>query len=123
MGSIPCKPNNTFVNHGYKRFTIQVYVSTADGLQPVHNNNKAELQLIPENLLKQTTQLKTGLNHTKNNVDNEPPTMSGIANTAFQWDDEEQPNNSSCSQVKDNKNSVVIDDEFENTGAKPKLKS
>lgn len=47
--------------------------------------------------------------------------MSGIANTAFQWDDEEQPN--ICSQVKDNKNSVVIDNEFENTGAKPKLKS
>jgi len=107
---------------------LKVYVSTADGLQPVHNNNKtsqpnkAELQLTPINFQLQTAKsLKKKSNNTNSSATKEP---AGISNSAFQWDEDEidkdlktQPSNENKSREVNLSDSDSIGAQ---TGAKPK---
>jgi hypothetical protein len=96
---------------------LKVYISTADGLQPVHNNNKAELQLAPANLI------PTKLNSKVKDLKEATPSM-GISNTAFDWDEEDMaaPACDASHRKELSHNDSSIDSGL-TTGAKPKLKS
>ena len=107
-----------------------MYVSTADGLQPVHNNNKnsqpnkAELQLTPINFQLQTARsLRKESNKLNSSDDTKEP--AGISNSAFQWDEDESENNDKTQPDSGNKsadgaNLSDSDSIGAQTGAKPK---
>jgi len=102
---------------------LKVYVSTADGLQPVHNNNKSELHLSPSALVQSQSSVPTkatSKTSSKSNKKSEnkrpesPAKVGGISNSAFEWDEGDTNNDDGEGLVKSD------EDVGSATGARPK---
>eukprot|EP00088_Acartia_fossae_P040897 TRINITY_DN4264_c0_g2_i1.p1 TRINITY_DN4264_c0_g2~~TRINITY_DN4264_c0_g2_i1.p1 ORF type:complete len:339 (+),score=79.02 TRINITY_DN4264_c0_g2_i1:267-1283(+) len=121
---------------------LKVYISTADGLQPVHNNNTAELQLQPHNLTatakSDNSSTTAKLDRTKNGKSQKDKSeltndMQGIANTAFEWDEDETEGDKASADVSETKTAndgamssnsdANLDDTGLATGARPKQRT
>ena len=122
---------------------LKVYISTADGLQPVHNNNKAELQLQPHNLtatakannstVAKLDKAANGKSQKENDKSELTNNMQGIANTAFEWDEDETEGDKESTDIPETKtvnngspsprSDAKLDDTGLATGARPKQRT